>query len=312
MSNEAIDEKVRDEALKSVRENPVSFRYLPFQDDKIAATAVKLMPENMRYVQDQKPKYRKPAREWDSMAAEIPLPDEEKRQIEADLERVIKEPLDLKDVKNKTPEICMAAVERNGYALEFVPEDKKTHELCLSAVNGFIGYALKYVPESMKTENICRIAVENVGDALEYVPEDKKTYELCLTAVRGNGPALQYVPESMKTEEIRRIAVENFGGALQYISEDQRTPEICNMAVANHGMALAYVPNDLKTPEICLAAIRQNANALPFIPQDMRTDEIFKIADKQVKSRVTDETKSILKKYKQSLKQSVKKPSMSM
>ena len=47
-------------------------------------------------------------------------------------------------VKEQTPEICLKAVERNGYALSYVKE--QTPEICLKAVEAD-GDALRYVKE---------------------------------------------------------------------------------------------------------------------------------------------------------------------
>jgi len=35
----------------------------------------------------------------------------------------------------RTPEMCLQAVKRNGFALQHVPEHMKTPQLCLQAVN---------------------------------------------------------------------------------------------------------------------------------------------------------------------------------
>ena len=49
----------------------------------------------------------------------------------SDLERVKKDGLEFRMVKEQTPELCMAAVTNNGYALRFVKE--QTPELCLAS-----------------------------------------------------------------------------------------------------------------------------------------------------------------------------------
>ena len=54
-------------------------------------------------------------------------------------------------VKKQTPEICLAAVKRNGYALAFVKE--QTKEICLEAVKQN-GYALRYVKDLSILEDI--------------------------------------------------------------------------------------------------------------------------------------------------------------
>ena len=89
----------------------------------------------------------------------------------------------LEYVKEQTPEICLAAVQKNEWALEYVKD--QTPEICLAAVqqNGFV---LKYVKE--QTPEICLAAVKQTGDALGYVKE--QTSELCLAAVKQTGWAI--------------------------------------------------------------------------------------------------------------------------
>ena len=38
------------------------------------------------------------------------------------------------------------------------------------------GYALQYVPDKLKSEAMCAKAVERNGDALRYVPDKLKSY----------------------------------------------------------------------------------------------------------------------------------------
>ena len=58
--------------------------------------------------------------------------------------------------------MCKIAVEIYGVALEFVPEELKTKELCEVAVtNDFTGNALKYVPEEFKTYELCKVSLAN-------------------------------------------------------------------------------------------------------------------------------------------------------
>ena len=66
--------------------------------------------------------------------------------------------------KNKTPELCLAAVQQNGQALKHVKE--QTPELCLAAVqqNGLV---LKHVKE--QTPELCMAAVQQNNKALDYV-----------------------------------------------------------------------------------------------------------------------------------------------
>ena len=55
------------------------------------------------------------------------------------------------------------------------------------------GYALQYVPEALMSEAVVSKAVERNGDALQYVPDELKSEAVCTKAVESDGEALQYV-----------------------------------------------------------------------------------------------------------------------
>jgi hypothetical protein len=61
--------------------------------------------------------------------------------------------------EHRTRELCLAALKQNGYAIEYVPVKHKTHELCLAAVKKDWG-AFKHVPAKY---NLCLIAAKNAG-----------------------------------------------------------------------------------------------------------------------------------------------------
>ena len=150
----------------------------------------------------------------------------------------------LQFVKEQTPEICFAAVTQDGYALQFVKE--QTPELCFAAV-AQNELALRFVKE--QTPEICLFAVTQYGCALQYVKE--QTPEICLTAVTQYGCLLSFVNE--QTPEICLAAVKDFGCALRFVKE--QTPEICLTAITQNGCAMSFVKE--QTPEICFAAVTQ-------------------------------------------------------
>ena len=152
-----------------------------------------------------------------------------------------------------TPEICETAVEGFGGLLEEIPEHLRTNELSAKAVEND-ELALRFVPEEHKNADLCAKAVEKNPAALEYVPEELKSKELCMEAVRSNGLVLSFVPEGLRSSEIYEEAVRNNGQALKSVPEDARTKALCLMAAANDARALSFVPNDCKTPEVLLAA----------------------------------------------------------
>ena len=55
------------------------------------------------------------------------------------------------------PEEYLATVQQSGWALQIVPEELRTHEICLAAVQPN-GGALQYVPNELRTPEMCLAA----------------------------------------------------------------------------------------------------------------------------------------------------------
>jgi len=162
------------------------------------------------------------------------------------------------------------AVNQNGLALEYVPHELRTEELCRIAV-AQDGWALKYVPQKLRTDEMCRIAVKQDGRPLQYVPEPLRTEEMYRLAVAQNGQALDYVPGAMRTKELYRLAITQDGSLLKCVPEDLRSEELCRIAVAQDGRALEYVPLKLRTEAICKIAVAQAGLALVAVPDVLLT-----------------------------------------
>lgn len=84
------------------------------------------------------------------------------------------------------------------------------------------GWKLRYVPEEKKSLEICLYAVQTDGCALKYVPKEKRRLEICLTAVRRSGWMLGFVPIEKRTLEICLAAVHQNIYALDFVSDDKR------------------------------------------------------------------------------------------
>ena len=72
--------------------------------------------------------------------------------------------------------------QNNGCSLSNVPARQRTAEIYLNAVEKD-GRELKYVPKKLKTKGICLAAVQNDGSALEFVPRHLRTTELQTAAL---------------------------------------------------------------------------------------------------------------------------------
>ena len=90
------------------------------------------------------------------------------------LEKLKKDGLYLYNVKDQTPELCMAAVQQDGRALYYV--EYQTHELCMAAVQQD-GRALEYVKK--QTPELCMAAVRQNGDARKYIKIQLSYYTKC-------------------------------------------------------------------------------------------------------------------------------------
>jgi hypothetical protein len=52
----------------------------------------------------------------------------------------------------KTPEVCLAAVSQDGYALDYVPDALKTWKVCLAAVQKSGSRACSHYRKELKVE----------------------------------------------------------------------------------------------------------------------------------------------------------------
>jgi hypothetical protein len=75
----------------------------------------------------------------------------------------------------RTPEICLAAVKQDGYAIMYVSYKKRTAEICLAAVKQQ-GWAYRWVPEDIITPEMIAVAIENSPDVVELMTKRVKIH----------------------------------------------------------------------------------------------------------------------------------------
>ncbi|MCV4803404.1 DUF4116 domain-containing protein, partial [Escherichia coli] len=68
----------------------------------------------------------------------------------------------------------MEAVKGDGMRLYNIPDKDKTMELCEAAINSTF-HSLRYVPDEMKTTELCNQALKKDAFAIQYFPADKLT-----------------------------------------------------------------------------------------------------------------------------------------
>jgi hypothetical protein len=174
-------------------------------------------------------------------------------------------------------EAVLAAVEADGYALEYAsPSMQADYEIVLKAVEQN-GNALQYVSESMQAyREVVLRAVEQNGTALQYASQSMQAdYDIVLAAVSNSGSTLECACQSLQADrEIVLKAVEQYGNALQYASASMRADrEIVLKAVSDSGLALEYASASMQADrEIVQTAIEQNVNALQYASASMQGD----------------------------------------
>ena len=158
----------------------------------------------------------------------------------------------LKMPRYDTREMVLAAVNRNGFALQdAVMSLKADHEIVLAAVQQN-GHALGYAAMPLKADR-----------------------EIVLAAMQQNGRAIEYAAMSLMADrEFMLAAVQQDGGALQHAVEPLKADrEIVLAAVQQNGYALGRAATPLKADrEIVLAAVKQHGGVLRFTTAELRAD----------------------------------------
>ena len=150
---------------------------------------------------------------------------------------------------------CLAAVQRSGWSLEFVPEELIDFNICLAAIKEN-GEAFQFVPEELKDYKLCLAAVQFSESLIDEIPGDLIDYKLCLAAVQNSPRALRYLFIYLPLTMTKKLTPEE-------------RHNLCLSVVEADGSAIEFVPEALRDYEICLTAI-QNGGAMKHVPAPIR------------------------------------------
>jgi hypothetical protein len=89
---------------------------------------------------------------------------------------------DLDDLDDKSLQQRLSAVQRDGLNLRFIRD--KTDDICRAAL-AQNGLALQFIPEAQRYTEFCEIAVQQCSAAFQFVPLDKRTLSICQSALKG-------------------------------------------------------------------------------------------------------------------------------
>ena len=138
----------------------------------------------------------------------------------------------------------LAAVAKDGRALEYADERFKSDRDVVLAAVARNGYALAHADPSLKSDrDFVLAAVAKCGVALKYANDDLRSdRDVVLAAVAQTGLALQYADGDLRSDrDVVLAAVAKDGDALQYANYDLRSDrDVVLAAVAQNIHALTY------------------------------------------------------------------------
>ena len=176
---------------------------------------------------------------------------------------VRKNGLMLQKIVNQTEKICVAAIEQNPEAIQYVYPECMTDIVKMTAVTKD-STMLKYIDD--QTEELCLIAVTRYPNTIQYVSPECMTNTVKMTAVKKDPAMLKYIDD--QTDELCLEAVKQNPKMLQYVNN--QTEEICLKAVSMDGLTLAWAV--VQSDDICLEAVKQDPYAIEYVNE--KTKEI--------------------------------------
>ena len=85
--------------------------------------------------------------------------------------------------------------------MKYVPDDLKTQEMCVKAVEKDV-FTLQFISDHLKTQEMCNEAVDIEPLLLVYVPNCYKMLGMCYKAICREPYTLMYVPGDIMTQEM--------------------------------------------------------------------------------------------------------------
>ena len=183
-------------------------------------------------------------------------------------------------------------LEENPESFCAIPEKHRSPELCMEAVKRW-GYNLEFVPEGMKTKEMCRIALKaspdlgyEDGQILAHVPFS----DICLEAIKDfeGGVDILEIAYTLRKEvinqEIADFLIEKDGCCLACLPLQLQTEELALKAVevsGNSALLNTNIWDKVKTERVYLKGLTESHfQSFLVIPENRRTAEIYLMAEK--------------------------------
>jgi hypothetical protein len=146
----------------------------------------------------------------------------------------------------------LAAVKKNGWAIQYIKNPSEALQLIAVQQNG---YAIKYIKKP--SEALQLAAVQQDGWAIQYIK--KPRLEIQIAAVQQDYRAIQYIKNP--SEAVQLAAVKKNGWAIEYIKNPSEAVQLA--AVQQDGWAIDYIKNPSEAVQ--LAAVKSNGYAIKYI-----------------------------------------------
>lgn len=163
------------------------------------------------------------------------------------------------DESEITYDMCLAAVEMDGRAIESVPAKHLNEELCMLACKTY-GYAIKLVPDELKTQELCDLAAKTAESAYYYIPDRFKKQEMYFGVAQHNYTFLKDMPVDLITPDFV-ISIMEKGrfveeDVLNILPKELKNDSFYSEIVRKRPDYLLAIPFKYHTKEVCLAAIK--------------------------------------------------------
>ncbi len=165
----------------------------------------------------------------------------------------IESPFALRDMpdEEKTEELCLEAVKRNGWAIAWAGRFAASEAVRLAAVQQ-AGDVLGRIPEELRSPAVCEAAVRQSPSALRHVPDELMTLGLCLLACAADAGAYIWVPADFRDEVAERL----HGSAVNRL--------------AGHNAPRLPSPYVWDSEKFCREIVRRNPRAVRWVPECFR------------------------------------------
>lgn len=188
------------------------------------------------------------------------------------------------------------AVQFDGMALEYVPNEMKTEHLCKLALEQNIG-SFKYMPQDLMTECMCIQFIKfndecacrelfnwkcHCDDFTCIIPDRLKTQRICKKIVKKRPLHLKFFDKYIFDEELYKNAVKKNPRCIMYIPKKLRTKNICQPVIDHQyfydSKLWSYIPKDVMSESNYIDLLNNHPDFnLDNVPKDKRTIEICKI-----------------------------------